>query len=156
MTLIERDATRVVLDVPGLHWAAQSSVVQAVLRRRPGVRHGEANVVAQTATVTYDPAVTSVAELAGWLRACGAHCAGQSVPGHVCDPTSEPSATPTAPYGSHETTRHVAVAARPEDGGHGGPPRRRTPRWTTAVTPARCRWRTCPWRAWSATCATAS
>ena len=57
----------------------------------PGVLDGvEANPVAQTATVTYDPDQTSVAELAGWVRDCGYHCAGQSVPEHICDPLAEP------------------------------------------------------------------
>ena len=60
--------------------------VEAVLGRRPGVLAVEANPVAQTATVTYDPTRTSVAELTGWIRDCGYHCAGQSVPDHVCDP----------------------------------------------------------------------
>ena len=78
MTMTEQDATRVVLDVRGLSWATESNVVEAVLRRRPGVQQVEANLVAQTATVTYDPGVTSVAELTGWVRDCGAHCAGQS------------------------------------------------------------------------------
>jgi Cu2+-exporting ATPase len=50
----------------------------------------EANPVAQTATVTYDPARTSVADLSGWVRDCGYHCAGQSVPRHICDPQLEP------------------------------------------------------------------
>lgn len=50
----------------------------------------EANAVAQTATVTYDPDATSVAALTGWVRDCEYHCAGQSVPDHVCDPMAEP------------------------------------------------------------------
>jgi hypothetical protein len=62
-----------------------------VLGRRPGVRSVDANPIAQTATISYDPAATSVAELAGWVRDCGYHCAGQSVPSHVCDPLIEPA-----------------------------------------------------------------
>jgi Cu2+-exporting ATPase len=64
--------------------------VENVLSRRPGVIAVRANAVAQTATVSFDPERTSVAELTGWLRECGYHCAGQSVPGHICDPMSEP------------------------------------------------------------------
>ena len=45
--------------------------------------------MAQTATVTYDPSRSSVAELAGWVRDCGQHRAGQSVPNHICDPLLE-------------------------------------------------------------------
>ena len=40
----------------------------------------EANPVSQTATVTYDPAETSLEDLRDWVEDCGYHCAGQSVP----------------------------------------------------------------------------
>jgi P-type Cu2+ transporter len=79
-----------VLEVGGLHWATSQSVVEKVLSHRPGVLAVQANAVAQTATVRYDPARTSVAELTRWVRDCGYHCAGQSVPDHVCDPMTEP------------------------------------------------------------------
>jgi len=86
-------ATRTaVLEVSGVHWAMSKNVAEAVLSRRPGVLEVDANPVAQTATVTYDPERTSVAELAGWVRDCGYHCAGQSVPEHICDPLAEPAA----------------------------------------------------------------
>ena len=85
-----------VLEVSGVQWAASKNVAEAVLSRRPGVLEVDANPVAQTATVTYDPSRTSVAELAGWVRDCGYHCAGQSVPDHICDPLAEPAATGTS------------------------------------------------------------
>lgn len=53
----------------------------------PGVHDVEPKAVSQTATVTYDPTRTSVSELAGWIRDCGFHCAGASVPQHICDPS---------------------------------------------------------------------
>lgn len=40
--------------------------------------------------MTYDPSVTSIAELKKWVEECGHHCAGQSVPAHICDPLVEP------------------------------------------------------------------
>jgi P-type Cu2+ transporter len=80
-----------VLEVSGVQWASEKNVAEAVLSRRPGVLEVDANPVAQTATVTYDPEQTSVAELAGWVRDCGYHCAGQSVPEHMCDPLAEPA-----------------------------------------------------------------
>ncbi len=80
----------VVLDVSGLQWASEQNVVSARLGRRPGVLQVEVNPVAQTASVEFDPARTSVAELRQWVQECGYHCAGQSVPGHVCDPMEEP------------------------------------------------------------------
>ena len=76
-----------ILEVSGVHWASSKNGAEAVLSRRPGVVEVDANPVAQTATVTYDPSQTSVVELAGWVRDCGFHCAGQSVPEHICDPS---------------------------------------------------------------------
>lgn len=86
----------VVLDVTGMLRASQQSTVTAVLRRRPGVRRAEVNPVTQTATVTYDPRRTSLAQLRHWVEECGYHCAGQSVPSHLCDPLMEPG-QPQAP-----------------------------------------------------------
>ncbi|ELB90961.1 copper-exporting ATPase [Rhodococcus wratislaviensis IFP 2016] len=127
-----------VLEVGGLHWATSTATVEATLRRRPGVTSVEANAVNQTATVTYDPAKTSVVELSKWVRDCGYHCAGRSVPDHVCDPMSEPAspaaeaahphpapelAAPTEPAAAHEMPAgHEAHAGRSpqEMMGHGG------------------------------------
>jgi Cu2+-exporting ATPase len=96
----------VVLELGGVHWASEKAVAEVVLGRRPGVLEVSANPVGQTATVTYDPAQTSVARLSEWVRDCGYHCAGQSVPRHVCDPAAEP----------HEHTATTAQDAM----GHGG------------------------------------
>src|SRR5688572_3517110 len=78
-----------VLHVGGLHWATSEHAVESTLSRRAGVESVEANAANQSATVTYDPDVTSVAELTGWVRECGYHCAGRSVPLHVCEPIEE-------------------------------------------------------------------
>ncbi|EHB55262.1 heavy metal translocating P-type ATPase [Mycolicibacterium rhodesiae JS60] len=83
--------TKTVLDVRGLHWATSASVVESTLLRRPGVSAVQANAVNQTATVVFDSDATSIAELAKWVQDCGFHCAGRSVPDHMCDPMSEPS-----------------------------------------------------------------
>jgi P-type Cu2+ transporter len=68
-----------ILDVHPMLLGSEKAVVEAVLGRRPGVERVEANPVAQTATVVYDPAKTSVADLRRWIQDCGLHCAGQSV-----------------------------------------------------------------------------
>jgi len=102
----------VVLHVGELHYASEKAVVERVLGRLPGVLAVEANPVAQTATVVFDPDQTSVAELAHWVEECGYHCAGRSVPGHVCDPLAQ--AEPLAP--AHD---HAAVARADEADGHG-------------------------------------
>ena len=86
---IEGAMETAVLELSGVQWVTEKAVVEAVLGRRPGVVSVDANPVAQTATITYDPARTTVAELAGWIRDCGYHCQGQSVPRHVCDPPDD-------------------------------------------------------------------
>ena len=100
----------VVLHVGGMYYASEKAVVEEVLGHRPGVISVEANPVAQTATVVYDPDVTSVAALREWVEECGYHCAGQSAPGHICDPLVAPD------HGPHD---HEATARADEADGHG-------------------------------------
>ena len=102
-----------VLHVGGLHYASEKAVVERVLARRPGVHSVQANPVAQTASVAYDPDATTVEALRGWIRECGYHCAGESAPGHVCDPLVAPD------QGPHD----AAATARADEAhghGHGG------------------------------------
>ncbi len=94
------------VEVGGLHWATSESVVENVLGRRPGVLEVAANATAQTATVTYDPRQTSVTELTRWVRDCGYHCAGRSVPAHVCDPMDEPHGGRTAGLSPQQAMGH--------------------------------------------------
>jgi Cu2+-exporting ATPase len=112
-----RTATTV-LHVGGLHYATEKAVVERVLAGRPGVVAVEANPVAQTATVSFDPAETSVEELARWVEECGYHCAGRSVPGHVCDPLAE--AEPLAPAHNHAAVERADDADGHGHGGHAG------------------------------------
>ncbi|WP_319164725.1 heavy metal translocating P-type ATPase [Streptomyces sp. ME08-AFT2] len=129
-----KERSTAVLDVRGLAWASQQSTVAAALGRRPGVLQVEANPVAQSATVVFDPRRTSLAQLRRWVTECGYHCAGQSVPSHVCDPMAEPDpaveaaedrqgtheghaarvAAPTAPAGHAKRVEHVAAEAPAE------------------------------------------
>src|ERR1700681_3190656 len=83
-------ATSVVLHTGGLRFGTEKSVLERVLSRRPGVLEVAANPASQTANVTYDPKKTSVAELQRWVEECGYHCAGQSVPDHICNAMEEP------------------------------------------------------------------
>ncbi len=119
----------VVLHVGGLHWATTAHGVEHTLGARPGVLNVEANAVSQTATVTFDPARTDIAELEGWVRACGYHCAGESLPAHVCAPqTGHPGAGPTeagtSPAGHHHgeggSPAGAALVSPHEAMGHGG------------------------------------
>jgi Cu2+-exporting ATPase len=112
----ERRAQRstAVLHVGGMYRGTEKEVVETVLRRRPGVIRVEANPVAQTASVTFDTARTSVSELRRWVEDCGFHCAGQSVPEHICDPLMEPDGH------SRRVAPEAAMPSPHEAMGHGG------------------------------------
>jgi Cu2+-exporting ATPase len=116
MTTATREAATVVLHVGGLHYASEKAVVERVLGNRPGVVAVEANPVSQTATVTFDPDRTSVPELREWVEQCGYHCAGQSAPGHVCDPLVSPDHGPHDPAAA-ERAEHAHGEGQ---GGHAG------------------------------------
>jgi P-type Cu2+ transporter len=115
-----KEQSTAVLDVRGLNWASEKAVVEAVLGRRPGVLGVEANPVSQTATVTYDPRVTSLVELRRWVTECGYHCAGQSVPAHICDPMVEPD-PPSDGHAGHGAAA-PAVPVPPAAAAPAGPP----------------------------------
>ncbi|MBI3647584.1 MAG: cadmium-translocating P-type ATPase [Actinobacteria bacterium] len=104
-----------ILHVGGLSYASEKEVVERALRRRPGVESVEANPVSQTATVVYDSEETSLAELRRWVEECGYHCAGQSVPTHVCDPMEEPDPA----HAGHEMPAE-GLPSPHEVMGHGG------------------------------------
>ena len=116
-------ATTTVLHVGGLYRATENAVVEKVLGKRPGVIAVDANPVAQTATVSYDPSRTSIAELRSWVEACRFHCSGQSVPDHICDPMQEPVSTGAAPEEPGTSPAHgpPSVVRSPHEAmGHGG------------------------------------
>ena len=104
-----------VVHVGGLHYEAENDVVERMLGHRPGVIAVEANPIAQTATITYDPDRTSLEHLRAWVEECGFHCAGRSVPGHVCDPMD--GDVDDAAVGHDQPVRRADEA---HGGGHGG------------------------------------
>jgi Cu2+-exporting ATPase len=103
-----------------MNWATEKGVVERVLGRRPGVQRVEANPVAQTATVTFDASQTSVAQLRRWVEECGFHCAGQSVPTHLCDPMEEPDPADAMHAGHRATAALVALPTMEGHAGHAG------------------------------------
>lgn len=122
-----------VVEVRGLHWATSKAVIERVLLQRPGVTAVDANPVAQTATVKFDPSLTSVKQISGWVRDCGYHCRGESVPDHVCYPMDEPLHAPARTQGAghahpaagehagHGPAGHGAMHGTPQEMmGHGG------------------------------------
>jgi Cu2+-exporting ATPase len=114
----ERERESAVLHVGAPHYASEKAVVEGVLGRLPSVFAVEANPVAQTATVSFDPAQTSLAELARWVEECGYHCAGRSVPGHIWDPLAQ--AEPLAPAHDHAALERADQADGHGHGGHAG------------------------------------
>ncbi|CAL8978510.1 Copper-exporting P-type ATPase [Cellulomonas sp. T2.31MG-18] len=112
-----------VLAMGGLHWATSEPIVEKTLMRRPGVLAVEAHALSQTATVTFDPDTTSLAQLVGWVNECGYHCEGRSVPGHVCIPMDEPAEDVDAGHGTHAGhemhTGHEPHAVHDAHAGHG-------------------------------------
>ena len=113
---LSREHQTVVMHVGGLHYASEKAVVEQVLSHRPGVLAVDANPVAQTATVTFDAEATSVEALRGWVQDCGYHCAGQSAPGHLCDPLL------AVDHGPHDqaAAKRADEAHGHGDGGHAG------------------------------------
>jgi Cu2+-exporting ATPase len=103
----ERKTT--VLHVGGLQYASEKAVVERKLGAQRGVAAVDANPVAQTATVAYDPSLTDVAALRRWVEECGFHCAGRSVPRHICDPEID----------EHAEHDHPADHAAMDHGAHG-------------------------------------
>jgi Cu2+-exporting ATPase len=113
-----RETASAVLHVGGLHYASEKAVVERKLGAQPGVLAVEANPVAQTATVIFDPAETSVEQLRHWVEDCGYHCAGRSVPGHICDPLADEE--PLAPAHDHAGLERAEEADGHGHGGHAG------------------------------------
>jgi P-type Cu2+ transporter len=107
-----------VLHVGGLHYASEKAVVERRLGGQPGVLSVDANPVAQTATVEFDPTRTNVAALRRWVEECGYHCAGRSVPGHVCDPLAKDE--PLAPAHDRAALERADQADGQGHGGHAG------------------------------------
>ena len=123
---VTRRTKSAVLEVSGVQWASSKSVVESVLSRRPGVVSVEANPVAQTANVAFDPDQTSVAGLAAWIRDCGYHCGGRSVPEHLCDPMADPTdfdqgrSQRTGAHAPDEHSEREAPTAREGHAAHAG------------------------------------
>jgi Cu2+-exporting ATPase len=114
----ERTSATVVLHVGRQYRGSEKLVVEKALRSVPGVIAVEANPAAQTATVTYDPRLTSIWDLRRAVAESGFDCAGCNVPGCCCDPLQEPTA-PQPPLDDAAVARAHDPAGHGE-GGHSG------------------------------------
>lgn len=109
-----RPEQEAVLDVRPILRASEQAVVDSVLSAVDGVESVDVNPVAQTALVKYDRSRVSLADLRRTVDDCGYHCAGQSVPNHLCDPGAEPGEP-------HDHDHHATAELSPDEVmGHGG------------------------------------
>lgn len=105
---IRRDST--VLSVEGMQFASEQHRVTSHVGHLDGVTDVEMNPVSQSATITFDPDVTSAELLAAAVTECGYHCAGRPMPEHLC----EPADTTHAATHDHTQVEHAGH----EHGGH--------------------------------------
>ena len=113
------------IDVSGFRTPLDPLVIEKHLRGLKGVLDAAANFGSATATVRYDEARLSQAELEQAVRDCGFHCRGEVVPRHVCVPNEDavdarashphPPAAPAAAHGDHAARRGHGAAAGPDD-----------------------------------------
>src|SRR3989442_3385769 len=116
--IADRTSSSVVLHVGEQYRGTEKLVVEKALRSLPGVIEVDANPAAQTATVTYDPQLTSVKELRSIAAECSFECAGCNVPGCSCDPLQEPMVP--QPALDEAAVARADDPAGHEEGGHSG------------------------------------
>jgi Cu2+-exporting ATPase len=100
----------VTIEVGDLLSALSALGVEKQLARLPGVHKAEVNYVASSATVVYDETATDLKTIKARVRECGYHCAGESLPRHVCMPEDPPAAAATASIAPPAHVRHEMPA----------------------------------------------
>ena len=113
-----------IICVHGMLYVEDGRGVEKRLLQQPGIHHVDANYLNCTATVHYDEATISLAEIKALVGECGYHCTGESLPEHVCEPGDPPAATMSMEHAGHgmpsaPPTEHTGhVAAVDEHAGH--------------------------------------
>jgi Cu2+-exporting ATPase len=99
------DMTTATVEVSGLVSVLSAEGVRKKLEQMPGVHHADVNYVAQSATVHFDPARTSIEALRKQVVDCGYHCRGELVPEHVCGeaPVQHAHGGGAANHAAHDT-----------------------------------------------------
>ena len=108
------------LEVGGLLSVLSAEGVRRRLQRIPGIHHADVNYVAQSATIHYDEAQITLDGIRKAVEACGYHCRGELVPGHLCEsPAVTPgaAATTTTATPAHHAHEH-AMPDMMHDMGH--------------------------------------
>ena len=116
----------VTVDVGGLLQVLDSELIAQQLKKLPGVHEARVNYASGSATVSFDPGQTSVADITNRIRECGHHCHGEILPAHVCAKDSGGAMTiPPGAHGAHgaseRASNHDAMAhdAMAQEMGHG-------------------------------------
>jgi len=74
----------VTVDVGGLNQVLDSALVERQLSMLLGVHSARVSYATGSATVSFDPTRTSVAQIEARIRDCGYHCGGEVLPAHLC------------------------------------------------------------------------
>ncbi|MDH4985078.1 heavy metal translocating P-type ATPase [Aminobacter anthyllidis] len=105
------------LDVGDLFSILGARGIEKQLKRIEGVSRVRVNPVSGSMTVVYDPDRTNLAAIQTAIEDCGFHCAGESLPKHVCEghPVSGKSSPGAAasqikPKHSQTRTGHLGMA----------------------------------------------
>ena len=108
------------MEVRDLLSVLSAQGIERQLIRLTGVMGASVNPVSGSATITYDPTRTGPTEIMSAIEACGHHCAGESLPRHLCNaqPAAQRPDAPAPVRTSHGTHAHHADAMAHEMG-HG-------------------------------------
>ena len=99
------------LEVGDLFSILSAHGIERQLQRIAGVRGVSVNPVSGSTTVEYDPDKTSLAVIQAVVRECGFHCAGESLPKHICDEHETPSASLSISPTDSATPAHSGMHA---------------------------------------------
>lgn len=76
-----------ILAIHSLLWVYPAADVARVLMQQPGLRTVELDLDRGLARVAFDPRVTSVVRLRGFVTDCAHHCRGDRAGAHSCPTT---------------------------------------------------------------------
>lgn len=102
------------LDVGGLFSSLGARGIEKQVRHLDGIGRVAVNPVNGSTTVTYNPAVISLARIEAAIRDCGFHCSGEALPRHVCAKDEVvPQSPPNRPI---DLSAHAGSAAKAGQG----------------------------------------
>jgi P-type Cu2+ transporter len=85
------------VEVRDLFSVLSARGIEKQLMRLAGVTDASVNPVSEVATVAFEPSKIDLAEIRSAIEACGHHCAGESLPRHLCDAPAGQSSDTRAP-----------------------------------------------------------